>query len=70
MLNTINVPIGAHYWCSIEWEGMEGGVGVEENHLNTKNAPYKACFSCSGCQMGCGGTAGKGGRVLVLEYMF
>ena len=23
VLNTINVPIGVRYWCSMEWEGAE-----------------------------------------------
>src|SRR5438445_4746433 len=77
------MPIWACWWCSGRQNAardentspngtrpclwLEGGVGLEENHRNTKNAPCGACFSCSVrvSRVGGGGgsVGGGGGRV-------
>src|SRR5438270_11119154 len=77
--DTTNMPIWARWWCSgrqnaardknVSPNGthpclwLEGGVGLEENHRNTKNAPCRAHFSCSvGVErVGGGGGGGEGG---------
>jgi len=40
-------------------------VGLEENHWNTKNAPHRACFSCSVGVLRVGEQLGRRGWVLV-----
>src|SRR6266568_8159321 len=79
--DTTNMPIWAHWWCSgrqnaardekVSPNGMrpclwlEGGVGLEENHRNTKNAPYRARFSCSVGVSRVGERLGRRGWMLV-----